>query len=211
MKRKFRTRISCLLIASLCIGLLSATALAADPPAGTVEDPTVTENVTTDTKQDTPAPGQTTTTTTTEKEWKGTTTEDGTTTTVDGKETTNDTTVTAPDGDLLDQTGTVAGSETTTTTPGAGDPPEKPGTTDVADSKPDGSVEVTVEPGKNTNDAPKKEQRATSPPGSRMRPSRIGQKTRRRHPNRARTARSPILKRRVRIHIRKPSRSLTAP
>ena len=156
MKRKFRTLISCLLIASLCIGLLSATALAADPPAGTVEDPTVTETVTTDTKQDTPAPGQTTTTTTTEKEWKGTTTEDGTTTTVDGKETTNDTTVTAPDGDLLDQTGTVAGSETTTTTPGAGDPPEKPGTTDVADSKPDGSVEVTVEPGKNTNDAPKK-------------------------------------------------------
>ena len=143
------------MIASLCIGLLSATALAADPPAGTVEDPTVTENVTTDTKQDTPAPGQTTTTTTTEKEWKGTTTEAGTTTTVDGKETTNDTTVTAPDGDLLDQTGTVAGSETTTTTPGAGDPPEKPGTTDVADSKPDGSVEVTVEPGKNTNDDPK--------------------------------------------------------
>ena len=74
MKRKFRTRISCLLIASLCIGLLSATALAADPPAGTVEDPTVTETVTTDTKQDTPAPGQTTTTTTTEKTWKGTTT-----------------------------------------------------------------------------------------------------------------------------------------
>ena len=31
MKRKFRTLISCLLIASLCIGLLSATALAADP------------------------------------------------------------------------------------------------------------------------------------------------------------------------------------
>ena len=74
MKRKFRTLISCLLIASLCIGLLSATALAAEPPAGTVEDPTVTETVTTDTKQDTPAPGQTTTTTTTEKEWKGTTT-----------------------------------------------------------------------------------------------------------------------------------------
>ena len=155
MKRKFRTLISCLLIASLCIGLLSATALAADPPAGTVEAPTVTETVTTDTKQDTPAPGQTTTTTTTEKEWKGTTTEDGTTTTVDGKETTNDTTVTGPDGDLLDQTGTVAGSETTTTTPGAGDPPKKPGTTDVADSKLDGSVEVTVEPGKNTNDDPK--------------------------------------------------------
>ena len=155
MKRKFRTRISCLLIASLCIGLLSATALAADPPAGTVEDPTVTETVTTDTKQDTPAPGQTTTTTTTEKEWKGTTTEAGTTTTVDGKETTNDTTVTAPDGDLLDQTGTVAGSETTTTTPGAGDPPEGPDTTDVVDSKLDGSVEVTVEPGKNTNDDPK--------------------------------------------------------
>ena len=155
MKRKFRTRISCLLIASLCIGLLSATALAADPPAGTVEDPTVTENVTTDTKQDTPAPGQTTTTTTTEKEWKGTTTEAGTTTTVNGEETTNDTTVTAPDGDLLDQTGTVAGSETTTTTPGAGDPPEGPDTTDVVDSKLDGSVEVTVEPGKNTNDDPK--------------------------------------------------------
>lgn len=57
MKRKFRTLISCLLIASLCIGLLSATALAADPPAGTVEDPTVTETVTPDTKQDTPAPG----------------------------------------------------------------------------------------------------------------------------------------------------------
>ena len=56
MKRKFRTLISCLLIASLCIGLLSATALAADPPAGTVEDPTVTEIVTADTKQDTPAP-----------------------------------------------------------------------------------------------------------------------------------------------------------
>lgn len=56
MKRKFRTRISCLLIASLCIGLLSATALAADPPAGTVEDPTVTKTVTTDTKQDTPRP-----------------------------------------------------------------------------------------------------------------------------------------------------------
>ena len=155
MKRKFRTRISCLLIASLCIGLLSATALAADPPAGTVEDPTVAENVTTDTKQDTPAPGQTTTTTTTEKTWEGTTTEAGTTTTVDGKETTNDTTVTAPDGDLLDQTGTVAGSETTTTTPGAGDPPEGPDTTDVVDSKLDGSVEVTVEPGKNTNDDPK--------------------------------------------------------
>lgn len=147
MKRKVRTLISCLLIASLCIGLLSATALAAEPPAGTVEDPTVTKTVTTDTKQDTPAPGQTTTTTTTEKEWKGTTTEAGTTTTVDGKETTNDTTVTDPDGGLLDQTGTVAGSETTTTTPGAGDPPKKPGTTDVADSKPDGSLEVTVTPG----------------------------------------------------------------
>lgn len=147
MKRKFRTLISCLLIASLCIGLLSATALAAEPPAGTVEDPTVTENVTTDTKQDTPAPGQTTTTTTTEKKWEGTTTEDGTTTTVNGEEKTTDTTVTAPDGDLLDQTGTVAGSETTTTTPGAGDPPKKPGTTDVADSKPDGSLEVTVTPG----------------------------------------------------------------
>ena len=156
MKRKFRTRISCLLIASLCIGLLSATALAADPPAGTVEDPTVTKTVTTDTKQDTPAPGQTTTTTTTEKEWKGTTTEAGTTTTVNGEEKTTDTTVTGPDGDLLDQNGTVEGSETTATTPGAGDPPEGPDTTDVADSKPDGSVEVTVEPGKNTNDAPKK-------------------------------------------------------
>ena len=102
MKRKFRTRISCLLIASLCIGLLSATALAADP-AGTAEEPTVTETVTTDTKQDTPAPGQTTTTTTTEKTWEGTTTEDGTTTTVDGKEKTTDTTVTGPDGDLLDR------------------------------------------------------------------------------------------------------------
>lgn len=171
MKRKFRTRISCLLIASLCIGLLSATALAAEPvgteapaavetPApssgestGTVEAPTVTKTVTTDTKQDTPAPGQTTTTTTTEKEWKGTTTEDGTTTTVDGKEKTTDTTVTGPDGDLLDQTGTVAGSETTTTTPGAGDPPKKPGTTYVADSKPDGSLEVTVTPdGENKTD-----------------------------------------------------------
>ena len=147
MKRKFRTRISCLLIASLCIGLLSATALAADPPAGTVEDPTVTEIVTADTKQDTPAPGQTTTTTTTEKTWEGTTTEAGTTTTVNGEEKTTDATVTGPDGDLLDQTGTVAGSETTTTTPGAGDPPEGPGTTDVADSKPDGSLEVTVTPG----------------------------------------------------------------
>ena len=112
MKRKFRTLISCLLIASLCIGLLSATALAAEPPAGTVEDPTVTETVTTDTKQDTPAPGQTTTTTTTEKKWEGTTTEDGTTTTttVNGEEKTTDATVTGPDGDLLDQTGTVAGS-----------------------------------------------------------------------------------------------------
>lgn len=157
MKRKFRTLISCLLIASLCIGLLSATALAADPPAGTVEDPTVTKTVTTDTKQDTPAPGQTTTTTTTEKTWKGTTTEDGTTTTVNGEEKTTDTTVTGPDGDLLDQTGTVAGSETTTTTPGAGDPPEGPDTTDVVDSKLDGSVEVTVEPGKNTSDDPKEE------------------------------------------------------
>lgn len=147
MKRKFRTLISCLLIASLCIGLLSATALAADPPAGTVEDPTVTEAVTTDTKQDTPAPGQTTTTTTTEKTWKGTTTEDGTTTTVNGEEKTTDTTVTGPDGDLLDQTGTVAGSETTTTTPGEGDTPTPPGTQNVADSKPDGPLEVTVKPG----------------------------------------------------------------
>ena len=147
MKRKFRTLISCLLIASLCIGLLSATALAADPPAGTVEDPTVTVATNTETKSDTPAPGQTTTTTTTEKKWKGTTTEDGTTTTVDGKETTNDTTVTDPDGGLLDQTGTVEGSETTTTTPGEGDPPEGPDTTDVVDSKPDGSLEVTVTPG----------------------------------------------------------------
>lgn len=147
MKRKVRTRISCLLIASLCIGLLSATALAADPPAGTVEAPTVTQTVTTDTKQDTPAPGQTTTTTTTEKEWKGTTTEAGTTTTVNGEEKTTDATVTGPDGDLLDQTGTVAGSETTATTPGAGDPPEGPDTTDVADSEPDGPLEVTVTPG----------------------------------------------------------------
>lgn len=153
MKRKVRTRISCLLIASLCIGLLSATALAADPPAGTVEDPTVTETVTTDTKQDTPAPGQTTTTTTTEKTWEGTTTEAGTTTTVNGEEKTTDATVTGPDGDLLDQTGTVAGSETTTTTPGAGDPPKKPNTTDVADSEPDGSLEVTVTPdGENKTD-----------------------------------------------------------
>ena len=165
MKRKFRTLISCLLIASLCIGLLSATALAADPvgteapaaaenPApsssestGTVEAPTVTEATKTETKSDTPAPGQTTTTTTTEKEWEGTTTEDGTTTTVNGEEKTTDTTVTAPDGDLLNQTGTVAGSETTTTTPGAGDPPEGPDTTDVADSEPDGPLEVTVTPG----------------------------------------------------------------
>ena len=171
MKRKFRTRISCLLIASLCIGLLSATALAADPPAGTVEDPTVIETVTTDTKQDTPAPGQTTTTTTTEKEWKGTTTEAGTTTTVNGEEKTTDTTVTAPDGDLLDQTGTVAGSETTTTTPGAGDPPKKPNTTDVADSKPDGSLEVTVTPdGENKTDE-------GNVSASRMRPSRSGPMT----------------------------------
>ena len=71
MKRKFRTLISCLLIASLCIGLLSATALAAEPPAGTVEAPTVTETTNTETKSDTPAPGQTTTTTTTEKKWEG--------------------------------------------------------------------------------------------------------------------------------------------
>ena len=153
MKRKFRTLISCLLIASLCIGLLSATALAADPPAGTVEDPTVTEATKTETKSDTPAPGQTTTTTTTEKTWKGTTTEDGTTTTVDGKETTNDTTVTDPDGGLLDQNGTVEGSETTTTTPGEGDTPTPPGTQNVADSKPDGSLEVTVTPdGENKTD-----------------------------------------------------------
>lgn len=149
MKRKFRTLISCLLIASLCIGLLSATALAAEPPAVTVEDPTVTETVTTDTKQDTPAPGQTTTTTTTEKKWEGTTTEDGTTTTttVNGEEKTTDATVTGPDGDLLDQTGTVAGSETTTTTPGAGDLPKEPDTTDVVDSEPDGPLEITVKPG----------------------------------------------------------------
>lgn len=166
MKRKFRTLISCLLIASLCIGLLSATALAADPvgteapaaaenPApssgestGTAEDPTVTEKTTnTETKSDTPAPGQTTTTTTTEKTWKGTTTEDGTTTTVDGKETTNDTTVTDPDGGLLDQNGTVAGSETTTTTPGEGGTPTPPSTEDVTDSRPDGSLEITVKPG----------------------------------------------------------------
>lgn len=148
MKRKFRTLISCLLIASLCIGLLSATALAADPPAGTVEDPTVTEKTTnTETKSDTPAPGQTTTTTTTEKTWKGTTTEDGTTTTVDGKETTNDTTVTDPDGGLLDQNGTVAGSETTTTTPGEGGTPTPPSTEDVTDSRPDGPLEITVKPG----------------------------------------------------------------
>mgnify|MGYP006893088027 CR=1 FL=1 len=171
MKRKFRTRISCLLIASLCIGLLSATALAAEPvgteapaavetPApssgestGTVEAPTVTKTVTTDTKQDTPAPGQTTTTTTTEKEWEGTTTESGTTTTVNGEEKTTDATVTGPDGDLLDQTGTVAGSETTTTTPGEGDTPTPPGTQNVADSKPDGSLEVTVTPdGENKTD-----------------------------------------------------------
>ena len=115
MKRKFRTLISCLLIASLCIGLLSATALAADPPAGTVEDPTVTETVTTDTKQDTPAPGQTTTTTTTEKTWEG---RDGTEengTTVKGSETTTETTVTGPDGSR-DTTGTQTGSELTTET-----------------------------------------------------------------------------------------------
>lgn len=171
MKRKFRTLISCLLIASLCIGLLSATALAADPvgteapaaaenPAlsssestGTVEDPTVTEATKTETKSDTPAPGQTTTTTTTEKTWKGTTTEDGTTTTVDGKETTNDTTVTAPNGDLLDQTGTVAGSETTTTTPGEGDTPTPPGTQNVAESELDGSLDVTVAPGEKNKEA----------------------------------------------------------
>ena len=115
MKRKFRTLISCLLIASLCIGLLSATALAADPPAGTVEDPTVTETVTTDTKQDTPAPGQTTTTTTTEKTWEG---RDGTEengTTVKGSETTTETTVASPDGSR-DTTGTQTGSELTTET-----------------------------------------------------------------------------------------------
>ena len=115
MKRKVRTLISCLLIASLCIGLLSATALAADPPAGTVEDPTVTETVTTDTKQDTPAPGQTTTTTTTEKKWEG---RDGTEengTTVKGSETTTETTVTGPDGSR-DTTGTQTGSELTTET-----------------------------------------------------------------------------------------------
>ncbi len=139
MKRKFRTLISCLLIASLCIGLLSATALAAEPagtvedptvtettntepsastptgPTGTVEDPTVTETVTTDTKQDTPAPGQTTTTTTTEKTWEG---RDGTEengTTVTGAETTTETTVTGPDGSR-DTTGTQTGSELTTET-----------------------------------------------------------------------------------------------
>lgn len=133
MKRKFRTLISCLLIASLCIGLLSATALAADPvgteapaaaenPApsssestGTVEAPTVTEATKTETKSDTPAPGQTTTTTTTEKEWEG---RDGTEengTTVKGSETTTETTVTGPDGSR-DTTGTQTGSELTTET-----------------------------------------------------------------------------------------------
>lgn len=171
MKRKFRTLISCLLIASLCIGLLSATALAADPvgteapaaaetPApssgestGTAEDPTVTEATKTETKSDTPAPGQTTTTTTTEKTWKGTTTEDGTTTTIDGKETTNDTTVTDPDGGLLDQNGTVEGSETTTTTPGEGGTPTPPGTQNVAESELDGSLDVTVAPGEKNKEA----------------------------------------------------------
>ena len=88
-----------------------------------------------------------TTTTTTEKEWEGTTTEAGTTRTVNGEEKTTDTTVTAPNGDLLDQTGTVAGSETTTTTPGAGVSPKEPGTTDVVDSKLEGPLEVTVTPG----------------------------------------------------------------
>ena len=115
MKRKFRTLISCLLIASLCIGLLSATALAAEPAAGTVEDPTVVEKVTTDTKQDTPAPGQTTTSTTTEKTWEG---RDGTEengTTVKGSETTTETTVTSPDGSR-DTTGMQTGSELTTET-----------------------------------------------------------------------------------------------
>ena len=133
MKRKFRTLISCLLIASLCIGLLSATALAADPPAGTVEDPTVTKTVTTDTKQDTPAPGQTTTTTTTEKTWKGTTTEDGTTTTVNGEEKTTDTTVTGPDGDLLDQDRHRRGpARPRPPRRERADPPEGPDTADVA-------------------------------------------------------------------------------
>ena len=115
MKRKFRTLISSLLIASLCIGLLSATALAAEPPAGTVEDPTVTEKVTTDIQPDTPAPGQTTTTTATEKTWEG---RDGTEengTTVKGSETTTETTVTGPDGSR-DTTGTQTGSELTTET-----------------------------------------------------------------------------------------------
>ena len=114
MKRKFRTRISCLLIASLCIGLLSATALAADP-AGTVEDPTVIETTNTETKPDTPAPGQTTTNTTTEKKWEG---RDGTEengTTVKGSETTTETTVASPDGSR-DTTGTQTGSELTTET-----------------------------------------------------------------------------------------------
>lgn len=155
MKRGFRTFISSLLIASLCIGLLSATALAAEPAAGTVEDPTVSVDVDINTKQDTPAPGQTTTTTTTEKTWEGTTEENGTTTTVNGEEKTTDTTVTDPDEDPLDQTGTVSGSETTTTTPGEDGTPTPPSTTDVAESKPDGSVEVTVEPGENTKDDPK--------------------------------------------------------
>ena len=115
MKRKFRTLISCLLIASLCIGLLSATALAAEPPAGTVEAPTVTETTNTETKSDTPAPGQTTTTTTTEKKWEG---RDGTEengTTVKGSETTTETTVASPDGSR-DTTGTQTGSELTTET-----------------------------------------------------------------------------------------------
>lgn len=170
MARKLQKLLSLVLALSMCMSLLSVTALAegedenqsAAPSVatGTADNPTVTgpnviganedgtEQVTTDEN------GNTKTEKWTETTWEGTTTTPptetddgvtpGTTTTVEGKETTKDTTVTDKDGNITSQSGTVEGEETTTKDPSAGDKGES---SDVGVTENKNGITVDMTPG----------------------------------------------------------------
>lgn len=181
MARKMQKLLSMVLALSMCISLLSITALAegegessAPPVAGTAENPAVTgptvigaDTSDPDNKQPSVTVdenGNTITEKWTETTWSGKTetddvetsdgTKPGTTTTVKGEETTKDTTITDQNGNLISQTGEVKGEETTETTPSASDTPETPDITGNVDSKPGESIKVDLTPGQGSAENP---------------------------------------------------------
>ncbi|MDD6604681.1 MAG: hypothetical protein PUE96_02040, partial [Oscillospiraceae bacterium] len=118
MAKKIQKVLALLMTLSLCISLLSVTALAdgvEEEHAGTKEDPNVTITVTPSVKDE--ETGNTSQTTTTEKDWKEDNTDPntGVGTKIEGSETKEQTIVTDEDGNQIGDYGTVNGSEKTTT------------------------------------------------------------------------------------------------